>query len=85
MLIPNSVELNRKSLEKPLPDPDRGYVILLGGQTIYLFIYLLPLTIIFNPDIQVCARVLVHPILVNSEEIVIGNHEAISGEVAIYY
>ena len=83
MLISNYVKLYCKGIEKTLPDLDRRYVIYLGGQHNYIFPYLLPLNILFNPTIQVCTSILVHPILVYSEEHVIFCCEAISGEVAL--
>ena len=83
ILIPNSVELHPKSLEKPLLDPSRGYVIAVGGQKNYIFPSLLPLTILFNTAIQVCSRIMVQPILVNAEDYVIGRCEAISREEAL--
>ena len=55
----------------------------LGGQTNYILPYVLTLTILFNPTIQVCDRISVHPILVNIEEHVIGSREEISSEVAL--
>ena len=82
-LITNSVELYPKSLKKLLPDPAMRYVTALGRKINYLFKSLLPLTILFNQPIQVCARILVHPILVNAGEHVIGGCEEIFGEVDI--
>ena len=38
---------------------------------------------LFNPAIQICAWILVHSILGNTEEIVISCREAIYGEVAL--
>ena len=81
--IPNSVKIHCKSQDKLLPFPYRKYVIALGGQTNYLFPSLLPLIILFNTAIHMCSRILMHPILVNAEELVIGGHEAISWEVAL--
>ena len=82
MLIQDYIKLHPKSLGKPLPDLARRCVIVLGGQKNPLP-YLLPHTIVFDPSIQVCASISVHPILVNDEEHVIGSREAISGEVAL--
>ena len=42
---------------------------------------MLSLTILFNLAIQMSYRIFVHPILVNSKEIVIGVHDTVSGEV----
>ena len=44
---------------------------------------MLPLTILFNTNTQVCARSLVHLILVKSEELVIGRLKLINREVYI--
>ena len=83
LLIPDSVKLHQKSRDKPLPKPSSWYVIELGGQKNWFSPYLLPLTIQLNPTIQVCDRILVHSILVNSKDPVIGACEAISGEVSL--
>ena len=39
-----------------------------GWEIIFFFSSCLPLTILVNSSIQVCARVLVHPILIDAEE-----------------
>ena len=83
MSIPDSVELQTKSINKLLPDLARWYIIELGGQSNYLFTYLFPLNTLFNHYIQVCNNILVQPIIVNAEEHVIGGRDAISGEVVI--
>ena len=54
-----------------------------GWEKKLYFPYLLPLTILFNTAIEVCARILVHPILVNAKEHVIGGCEVISREVTL--
>ena len=80
MLIPNYVKLQHKSLNKPLPYPSRRSVISLYGQQNKILPSLLPLTILLNKFI-VGIRILVHTILINAEEHVIGNRGAIYAEV----
>ena len=82
MAILNSVNLHRKNPDIPIPDPSRWYVIALGGHTNQIF-HILPLTIPLNTTIQMCARILVHPIQVDSEEIIIGEHGVIFLEVSL--
>ena len=81
--ILNSVEIHQKSSDKLIPDTDIWYVISLGGQKKLLSPYLLPPTILFNTAIKMCARMLVHPILVDTKELIISDRDVIFGEIAL--
>ena len=82
MVISNSVELHKNNPDIPITDPTRRYVTSLVGHTNNLFLYLLLLTILLNPIIQMCVRILLHLMLVDAKEIIIASREAISVEVA---
>ena len=80
-LIPNYVKIHRNCQDKPLPGLSRRYFIELGGQKNPS---LFSLTILLNPYIHMCSSILVHPILVNTKELVIDGREVIYEEVALY-
>ena len=67
--------------DKIFPNPDKPYVLALGWQKDNFFPPSLPLIILVDPAIQVSTGILVHPILVETEERIGGGHEAEPGEV----
>ena len=79
MPIPNFIEIHQKIRDILIIYPARWYIIALVGQMHWLFPSLLPLTTLFNPAIQICDRILVHPILVDDEDLIINSLEEISG------
>ena len=68
-------------VETKKPDPARRYVVTLGWQTYKFFSPSFPLNILVDTYIQVGTSILVHPVLVDTEERVVSSHEADPGEV----
>ena len=71
--------------DKIFPDTARQYVVELGWKTDKFFPPILPLTILIYSSIQVDTRISVHPILVDTEEFVIGDPEEDLEEVNCYH
>ena len=78
-----AVNLRIERQEENFNNPAIQYIIDLGGETNSFFPLHLSLTILVNSSIQVCARILVHPILIDAEERIIGGRKAKSWEVAV--
>ena len=77
------VEIVSKVLYEPFTNPSIQYVIALGRQTNKFFLSFLPITILANSYIQMCAGILVPPILIDAKEHFSGGREAKSIEVPL--
>ena len=73
--ISYAVDLSREVQDKTFLNPDIRYLIALHRQTNKFLPYHLPLTILFDPSIQVCSGVLVHLILIDTKECINGSCE----------
>ena len=78
-----AVKLHSECQEKPFTNPYRQHSIALGGQKNTPPPYCLPPTILVDSSIQLCSKILVHTILIDTKECISGGCVVNSCEVSL--